>query len=93
MMINESIMCGTPVVSFDMGVAADLVHSRKTGYRAELKNSADLARGIRQLLDLPPEEARKMSEACRRLGFQLCHPTVQVESFMNLFHSLLGAPK
>jgi len=89
MMINESIMCGTPVVSFDMGVAPDLVHSGKTGYRAELKNSTDLARGIQHLIDLPPEEAKGMSEACSRLGLRLCHPTVQVESFKNLFNSLL----
>ena len=92
MMINESIMCGTPVVSFDMGVAPDLVHSGKTGYRAELKSSADLARGIRQVLDLPPEEARRMSEACREIGLRLCHPTIQVESFLNLFNSLSCMP-
>ena len=90
MMINESIMCGTPVVSFEMGVASDLVHSGKTGYRAELKNSADLARGIRYMLDLPSEEALGMSNACREIGLQLCHPAVQVGSFMEIFHSLLG---
>jgi glycosyltransferase involved in cell wall biosynthesis len=91
MMINESIMCGTPVVSFDMGVAQDLVHSRKTGYRAELKNSADLARGIRYMLDLSAEEARRMSEECRKVGLESCHPTVQVGSFMKLFRYWLDA--
>ena len=46
MMINESIMCGTPVVSFKMGVAEDLVFNGTTGYIAELKNVEDLANAI-----------------------------------------------
>ncbi len=90
MMINEAILCGTPVVAFAMGVAPDLVITGQTGYCAELKSSEDLARGIRYVLDLPAHEAQSMSEACRRLGADLCHPKVQVESFMRLFHSLLA---
>jgi glycosyltransferase involved in cell wall biosynthesis len=89
MMINEAIQCGTPVVSFDMGVAPDLVITGQTGYCAELKNSSDLAEGIKSVLDLSPEESRKMSETCRRLGMELCHPTAQAESFKSLFDSLL----
>jgi len=81
-------MCGTPVVSFDMGVAPDLVHTGKTGYRAELKNSADLARGIQAILDLSPEESRNMSESCRQLGIQSCNPTAQSESFTRLFDTV-----
>lgn len=88
MMINESIMCGTPVVSFEMGIAPDLVLTGKTGYRAELKNSADLARGIQAILDLSPEESRSMSESCRQLGIQLFNPIVQTDSFTRLFDAL-----
>lgn len=51
-MINQSLMCGTPVVSFMMGVALDLVIDYKTGYKAELGNSVDLAEGIRDVLEL-----------------------------------------
>lgn len=51
-MINQSLMCGTPVVSFAMGVALDLVIDYKTGYKAELGNSADLAKGISEILEL-----------------------------------------
>lgn len=51
-MINQSLMCGTPVVSFKMGVALDLVIDYKTGYKAELGNSVDLAKGIRDILEL-----------------------------------------
>jgi glycosyltransferase involved in cell wall biosynthesis len=90
MMINESIMCGTPVASFEMGVALDLVHTGKTGYRAELQNSVDLANGIKYVLDLPSNEARNMSKQCRSMGVQLYHHQVQAGAFKVLFESLLG---
>ncbi len=89
MMLNESILCGTPVVSFDMGVAQDLVHSGLSGYRAELKNSTDLAKGMDYVLSLDKDTAGKMSDDCRALGLRLCHPRVQAESFQSLFDSLL----
>jgi len=68
MMINESIMCGTPVVCFDMGVARDLVHTGRTGYRAALKDSSDLARGIRSIMDQTASESQALSERCRETG-------------------------
>jgi glycosyltransferase involved in cell wall biosynthesis len=88
MMINESIMCGTPVVCFDMGVARDLIHTGKTGYRAALKDSGDLALGIRSIMDQTAAESQAMSGRCRETGLALCAPEVQVRSFLNLFESL-----
>lgn len=84
MMINESIMCGTPVVAFEMGVAPDLVQPGCTGYRARLGDSADFARGIRELLALSPEEGAAMSGRCRGLGLELLHPERQVDAFLDL---------
>jgi glycosyltransferase involved in cell wall biosynthesis len=87
MMINESILCGTPVVSFDMGVAPDLVHTGRTGYRARLKDSADMAAGMLRLLEMDDNSTQAMRMECRTLGVQLCHPDVQVRAFMDLFVS------
>lgn len=88
MMINEAIMCGTPVVSFEMGVALDLVHTGKTGYRAKLRDSQDLARGIAEILALSKDAYDTMSNNCRGLGLKLCHPKVQVQGFEQLFDEL-----
>jgi len=87
MMINESILCGTPVVAFEMGVALDLVHTGRTGYRAKLKDAGDMAAGLLRLLEMDDESAQAMRAACRTLGLQLCHPDVQVRSFLELFAS------
>jgi glycosyltransferase involved in cell wall biosynthesis len=90
MMVNEAILCGTPVVSFDMGVAPDLVHTGKTGYRARLKDSADMAEGLRILLEMDADAIFAMRQECRELGVRLCHPDVQVRAFMDLCASCIS---
>jgi len=85
MMINQSIMCGTPVVSFDIGVSLDLVHTNETGYRAKLKDEKDLAKGLRFILDLNEDDSKKMSKKCRALGLKLCQPQAQVKELQKLF--------
>ena len=87
MMINESILCGTPVVSFDMGVAPDLVHMGRTGYRARLRDAADMAAGLLSLLEMDADSMRAMRTECRTLGVRLCHPDAQVRAFLELFAS------
>ena len=68
MMINESLMCGTPVVSFDMGVAKDIVISGRTGYRASLNDCDDFARGMYQILTSSNEEYLRLCDESRRLA-------------------------
>jgi glycosyltransferase involved in cell wall biosynthesis len=85
MMINQSIMCGTPVVSFEMGVALDLVITGQTGYRARLGDTGDLARGMKYISQCDDQEYTKISENCRDIGLNLCHPQVQVGKIMELF--------
>lgn len=81
MMINQSIMCGTPVVSFDMGVARDLVITGETGYRAILGDADDLATGIKSIIELNNSNNNEMSENCYQQGINKCHPKVQQLKF------------
>ena len=48
--ILESMACGTPVVSFNVGGIPEIVKHKETGYLAELKNVNDLKNGIEKLL-------------------------------------------
>ena len=63
-MINQALMCKTPVVSFKMGVALDLVENHQTGYLAELGNPIDFAKGINQVLSLNDTEIELMRNNC-----------------------------
>ncbi len=87
LMINQSVMCGTPVVSFETGVALDLVITGQTGYRSTLVNAEQLATGIKFILDLGEKEHLIMSENCRNLGLRLCHSQKQIEKLLNILHS------
>lgn len=66
-MVNYSVATGTPVVSFSMGIAQDLVLHRKTGYIANFKDSEDLAKGILFLQGLSKEEREQMAEECIKI--------------------------
>lgn len=88
MMINQSIMCGTPVVAFEMGVAVDLVITGETGYRAKLKDSVDFSHGINFLLSLSESEYIEMRTKCRKLGMELYNHRAQAEKFMEILRSL-----
>lgn len=63
-MINQSLMCSTPVVCFIMGVALDLVDHYNTGYKAELGNSFDFANGINYIINLSKLELENMQQSC-----------------------------
>ena len=85
MMVNQSIMCGTPVVAFEIGVALDLVHNGDTGYRAKLEDCDDLANGIYSILKKNQEELRIMQKNCRKLGIN----KFSIKKISNFFESLI----
>lgn len=68
LMINQAIMCGTPVVSFDVGVAMDLVINGYTGYRVKVGDSKAMAEGIKSILSLSESEYNEISNNCRLTG-------------------------
>ena len=55
-MINQSMMCGTPVVSFKMGVALDLIDEGVTGYLADMLDFKTIANGIQSYFMLKEKE-------------------------------------
>ncbi len=88
MMINESILSGTPVLAFKMGVAIDLVIHNDTGYLAELEDSASLCNYLIQFINLSLSEKELMRERCRSLGMVTTTKKNQIDSFSNLVERL-----
>lgn len=89
LMITQSIMSGRPVVSFDMGVAPDLVHTGETGYRAKLKDSSDLAYGIESILSMSDEDWQIVSDQCRKTGKEFCSLSSQTDSLNKILKKIL----
>ncbi|MBK0371271.1 glycosyltransferase [Flavobacterium agrisoli] len=65
MMLNQSLLCGTPAVAFNMGTACDIINS-DTGYLAKYRDSVDFCHGIIGLLDKSEIELENISKECRR---------------------------
>lgn len=85
MMINQSLMCGTPVVSFEMGVALDLVINGITGYKARLKDSEELAKGIGDILKLDEDAYGDLASNCRRIALNEFSLSSQLRGFKQIF--------
>ena len=90
MMINESMMCGTPVVAFEMGVAMDLVVEHETGYMVPLENHIDFANGLGKVLALDREASKAMSNNCRNIALDKCSSEAQARRYLDLMKKLHG---
>lgn len=63
MMASESLMCGTPVIGYRMGVLPDVVQNGATGYLADVGSIDGLADCIEQFIMLSDEQRNKMKKA------------------------------
>lgn len=67
MMVSEAMACGTPVVGFDMGVVNNMVINDFNGYKAILRDSNDLAYGIKTIMELSKQEYGQYSSNAVKL--------------------------
>jgi len=86
LMVNQAFMCGTPVVAFHVGVAPDLIKSKKTGYLARNFSAEDFAEGLFKCL-----WSRDHSEVeIDRLLRDACRSSSQADQYISLFEELTG---
>lgn len=91
MMVNESMMSGTPVAAFDIGVAIDLVVPDQTGYRLPVGDALALAEALARFVRLPAQQRSAMGAACRERALMLCSSQVQTGRFEELARTLAPA--
>ena len=89
MMIVESLLCGTPVVSFATGLGMELVITGETGYRANKADVKDLAAGLLYVLNLPPAEILALRNRCHQYAAALYGEEVEMAAYNKLFAELL----
>ena len=81
--IIESMSCGTPVVSFNIGGVPDILKHRKTGWLAEYKNSNSLARGIEYILF--DKSCDSLSNNCRKIVESEYSQEIELKKFKDLY--------
>lgn len=82
----ESIACGTPCVAFDRGGVTDVVTHMKTGYQARFGDVADLARGLRTVLD-----GDGFGPRCRGTAEAEFSVELQVRRYLEVYEELVAA--
>lgn len=88
-MVNQSLACGTPVVSFEMGTAIDYVKDKNTGYCAKLRDAEDYARGIEKLFRLSELDYLAMRKECRKISEELSSPERELAMYEEIFKKYL----
>ena len=88
LILQESMACGTPMVSFKVGGVPDLVRPGITGYLAEAENVEDFRDGIIQLLDDEPLR-NYMSQQCRKIAVKEYSLELYVHRYLDLYRQLL----
>lgn len=69
-MVSQSLLCGCPVVAFEVGVALDIVETHVTGYRAQYKDVDDYVQGIRYIYLMDSSQRESMSQYCRAMALK-----------------------
>lgn len=88
LVLQESMACGTPMVSFKIGGVPDLVRPGITGYLAQPEDTQDFCNGIIQLLE-DSELRKEMSENCRRIALNEYPLELQAKRYIELYQKVL----
>lgn len=87
LVLQESMACGTPSVSFDIGGVADLVRPGVTGYLAEPENISELGAGIIHLLE-DHSLRQQMGKNCRAIALVEYSLELQAKRYIELYTQL-----
>ncbi len=87
-MLIYAMLCGVPAVSFNIGIARDMVDHLVSGYIAQYKNSDDIAKGINYILTLSENEYDLLREKCLKASLNLYSESARQRNFHSLVESL-----
>ena len=88
-MLNQSMMCGTPVVSFDVGAAVDMTTNGVTGYKARMKDCEDLCSGLLFFYEQSEDQMTYIKKCCRERAMDNCALTNFANRIVNIYKSLI----
>jgi len=80
-MVNQSIACGTPVVSFDIGTASEVIKDSGAGYCVPLRDSISLAESIFKIIHQSETERLSMRKKSRDIAVKYHSYNSIVKSF------------
>lgn len=86
--VMEALACGTPCVAFDIGGMPDMIEHRRNGYLARPFDAADLAEGIRWILEDDQRRKELSSRARQKVLDEFAMPVV-ARRHLDLYRRIL----
>lgn len=87
LVLQESMACGTPMVSFNVGGVPDLVRPGMTGLLAEPEDTQGMSEKLVQLLEADGERA-EMRKRCREIAVDEYSIELQCDRYIQLYEKL-----
>ena len=88
-MVNQSMMCGTPVVTFSIGTALEVTREGENGYMAENFNDIDFVEKILKILRLSECEFTKMRIATRESALSMNSKRTNADRIIQIYQDVL----
>jgi len=85
--IMEAMACGTPVVAFKTGGIPEMVDHQKNGYLAVLKDPADMANGLAEVLN---GQAAELSASARQRVLDNYTNEKIAQQYISVYQSVLS---
>lgn len=92
-MINQAIMCGTPVVCYDNGCAMDVIENGVSGYKTATGHTAGLTDGLLSLYSLSGEERARLRQSTREMAIAHNSSDNVARTFVNIVNRMQNAPR
>jgi glycosyltransferase involved in cell wall biosynthesis len=86
--VMEALACGTPCVAFDIGGMPDMIEHRRNGYLARSFDAADLAEGMRWILEDDQRRQAFSSRARQKVLEEFAMPVV-ARRYLELYRRVL----
>lgn len=90
MMTIQSLMSGVPVVAFETGNANEMITNGFNGFKVPIFNVEGLMNGIRNILEMNPEEKKLMDLNCRNTALEKSSYNAFSANILSAYNSIKG---
>lgn len=80
-MVNQSILCGTPVICFDNGTACDVIHDGVSGFKCRTGDIGGLTRILQKAISVSPEDYAVLRQTTREMGLKYNSYRAYIDGF------------
>lgn len=82
-MVSESLACGIPIISFDIGMSKDLIKNDRNGYLIKTKSSTNLAKILKKCIFINKKKLLQMKKNSRKSAERYLNLTKATQNLLN----------